>query len=134
MAHLRLTNERIPNDWSTRARRAFPAHVYIGAGSRGLGQNALASMQMLRLLLLLCAGSAAAGAYTCPAYCASQTRAGDCQAGEDAVLRAACVCDWVYRGSTRGCVRDFGGFVCDGKQVPPPLPRPPPTASPPEHA
>jgi len=86
-------------------------------------------MQMLRLLLLLCAGSAAAGAYTCPAYCASQTRAGDCQAGEDAVLRAACVCDWVYRGSTRGCVRDFGGFVCDGKQVPPPPPPPPHLAS-----
>ena len=68
-------------------------------------------------LLLLQMSSGADGAQTCPQYCASQAGARDCESGGDALRLATCVCDWAYRGNSRGCVRDFGGFICDDKPV-----------------
>jgi hypothetical protein len=66
--------------------------------------------------LLVQMGSAE-GARTCPQYCTTQAGADDCQTGGNALLLATCVCDWIYRGDSRGCVQDFGGFICDGKKV-----------------
>ena len=102
----------------------YPPHTSVPATHHLVPSRTL---WLLGVFVLLRGSSPAAGAPTCTQYCASQAGADDCQSGGDAVLLSTCVCDWVYRGSSRGCQQDFGGFICDAKQVPrAPHPRTPP--------
>lgn len=50
------------------------------------------------------------GAHACGSYCAKHHNNAACFS----TTNSGCVCDWIYHGTTRGCIVQFGGgLVCD---------------------